>query len=165
MVPSTGAEPWKPGRLKRVTRRRSAKRGTTASKAARSVSSEWRMTRSGPCPVRTAVSFPPAATRCSMDSLRGSSLRCGASAGEIDLADARIGHHLGPGAFAQDPALVHDRDGLGERERDVHVVLDEHDGDVARDRADERLNVPALLARQPGERLVEEPQPRRLGER
>src|SRR5262245_48352917 len=54
------AEPWKPGRLTRVTRKRAASEGSTGSKAVRSASSEWITSRSRPAPHWTAVNRPSA---------------------------------------------------------------------------------------------------------
>ena len=56
-------------------------------------------------------------------------------------------------------------DALGERQRRVHVVLDHHDGDVARNAFEQRADRLALRLRQPGKRLVEQQDLRLLRER
>jgi len=63
-------------------------------------------------------------------------------------------------AFHDELAVMQHRDPLGERERHVHVVLDHHDGGVARDRGDQVANDAAFVVRQPGQRLVQQQQPR-----
>jgi hypothetical protein len=51
-----------------------------------------------------------------------------------------------------------DRDPLCKFEGEIHVVLDHHDGDVARNRAQQLVNLVSLLDRQPGKRFVQEEQ-------
>ena len=74
-------------------------------------------------------------------------------------------HHLGAAALDHHLAEVHHGDALGELQRHVHVVLDHHDGDVARDRGEQALHVTPLVDRQAGERLVEQQHLRVLRQR
>ena len=57
------------------------------------------------------------------------------------------------------------RDALCELQSDVHVVFDHHDGDVARDAAQQRLHVAPLGDRSSGKRLVEQQHLRVLRQR
>ena len=76
-----------------------------------------------------------------------------------------IGDHLGARALDDDLAVVQHGDALGKAERGVHVVLDHHDGDVARDGVEQRAHGLALGLGEPGERLVEQQQLRLLRQR
>ena len=59
-------------------------------------------------------------------------------------------------ALDQDAARHHDDDAAGEPEHDVHVVLDEQHGDVARQAGDGGEQLGALVARHAGGRLVQQ---------
>ena len=63
---------------------------------------------------------------------------------------------FGAGAFDDDLAEMQERDAVGEFQRDVHVVLDHDDGDVARNGRQELAHIAPLVDRQAGERLVEQ---------
>ena len=56
-------------------------------------------------------------------------------------------------------------DALRERERHVHIVLDEQDGDSRIERFEERSHRDALGRREPGHGLIEQEQPRPSGKR
>src|SRR4051794_18919565 len=66
--------------------------------------------------------------------------------GRADLVGRALDHH---------GAVVHHRDPVGDPERDVHVVLDEHHGDVAVEREQQLREELALARREAGGRLVE----------
>src|SRR5574341_1801335 len=91
-------------------------------------------------------------------------MRASASLTEVDLRDARADDDLAPCALDDDLAVVEHGDALGEGERHVHVVLDHQHGDLPWDGGEHRLQVAALLPREPGERFVQEEQARRLGQ-
>ena len=59
-------------------------------------------------------------------------------------------------ALHQHPAADHHDDARGEAEHQLHVVLDEQHGDVAREAGDGGEQFRALLARHAGRRLVEQ---------
>src|SRR3954462_776111 len=85
--------------------------------------------------------------------------RHGAGA-DIDLLDARVRPGVLDGAVDEHTAFVHDRDGIGDLEHPVYVVLDEEHGHVRRYALDDVADALALRGGEPGERLVEEQQPR-----
>src|SRR5579859_1895908 len=65
--------------------------------------------------------------------------RCRASAmrlAQIDIAHAAIGRDLVGPAFDQHLPLHEHRDAIREAEYEIHVVLDDEDGDIARQRAE-----------------------------
>ena len=62
-------------------------------------------------------------------------------------------------------AVVQHGDALGKAQRRVHIVLDHHDGHVARDRGEQRADGLALGLGQSGERLVEQQHFRLLRQR
>ncbi len=70
--------------------------------------------------------------------------------------DELVRADLGRRAFDDHPAVVHHRHVLGDRQRDVHVVLDQDQRD-RRGRAQRasRVRLDPLRAREPGRRLVE----------
>src|SRR5262245_41749557 len=88
-----------------------------------------------------------------------------ASGAKVDLPGTGMGHDVGPRALNDDLTEMEDRDSLGEVEGHVHVVLDHDDRDVARDARHEAQDVAALGDGQAGEGLVEQQEPRSLGER
>src|SRR5665213_3472336 len=55
---------------------------------------------------------------------------------KVDLPGARIGNHLGAGAFDDHLAEMQQRNALGEIQRDVTIVMIEHNMDVALDFAE-----------------------------
>ena len=68
-------------------------------------------------------------------------------------------------AGLQHAAVVHHGDRLDHAQRDVEVVLDQHEAHVRRQRAQQRHQLAPLGRRQAGGRLVEQDQPRRAGQR
>ena len=80
---------------------------------------------------------------------------------EVDLLHARIARDLGRRAFGEELAPDHDGDALGEAKYQIHVVLDEKHGDIARQRnqnataaayydqilKQDRNHVPTLMSR------------------
>src|SRR5579884_1805006 len=88
-----------------------------------------------------------------------------ASFAKVDLLGARVGDDLGARALDLDLAEMQYRDALGEIERDIHVVLDHDDRDLARDLPEQVLDIAPLLDRQAGERLVEQQYLRALRQR
>src|SRR6266403_2062654 len=88
-----------------------------------------------------------------------------ASVAKINLPGARIGDHLGARTLDDDFAVVQYRDALGKCQRRVHIVLDHHDGHIARDGVEQRAYPLSLGLRKAGERLVEQQDSRLLGER
>src|SRR5262245_40118173 len=78
---------------------------------------------------------------------------------EIYVTDLRVGLDLGRRALGHDAAAVHDGDKVGEAERHVHVMLDHHHGDLARQRADQPEDALAFAWREPGAGLVEKEHP------
>src|SRR5215475_5749334 len=83
-------------------------------------------------------------------------LRVRALVAKIDLPRSRIGDHFSPVALDDDLAEMQKRDALGKLQCDVHVVLDHHNGDVARDRQKKILHVASLIDRQTGKWLIEQ---------
>ena len=79
---------------------------------------------------------------------------------QVDLVDARIGLHLGEGALGEHLAVVEHGDPVGERAHHVHVVLDDQQRHVARQRLQHAGHALGLLGRHAGGRLVEEQEPR-----
>src|SRR5450756_821264 len=75
---------------------------------------------------------------------------------KIDLPRARIVHHFGAIALDDHFAEMQQRDVLGELQCHVHVVLDHHDGDVARYCQQTLLYIAPLIDGQAGERLIEQ---------
>ena len=67
-------------------------------------------------------------------------------------------------AVLQHAAVVHHRDALGHAERDVEIVLDQHEAQMARQRAQQCDEFAPLGGRQSGRRLVEQDQSRRAGQ-
>src|SRR5260221_9747916 len=84
---------------------------------------------------------------------------------KVNLTGFGIGHHFGARPFDDDPPVVQHGDAIGHVERGVHVVLDHHHCGLARHAVDQALHLRALLARQAGERLVEQQHARLLRER
>src|SRR5258708_39147724 len=80
-----------------------------------------------------------------------------ASVAKINLPGARIGDHLGARTLDDDFAVVQYRDALGKCQRRVHIVLDHHDGHIARDGVEQRAYPLSLGLRKAGERLAEPP--------
>src|SRR5262249_21918261 len=98
-------------------------------------------------------------TRCSTwlsPYIASMSASSSASFAKVNLLGARMRHHLGAGPLDLDPTEMQDRDALGEIERHIHVVLDHDDGHLARDRRQQLLHFPPLVAREAGEGLVEQ---------
>ena len=60
---------------------------------------------------------------------------------------------------------MHDGDALDHAQRDVEVVLDQHEAHVRRQRGQQRHQLAAFGGREAGCRLVEQDQPRRAGQR
>src|SRR4249919_3248465 len=60
---------------------------------------------------------------------------------QVDLGDARVRLDRIAGALGEHAAFVHDRHAIGERERHVHVVLDEEHGHLFRKALDHRDDV------------------------
>src|SRR5215470_814492 len=87
---------------------------------------------------------------------------------EVDAPDARIVGDLRGRALAQHLALNEDGDALGEAEDEVHVVLDDQDGDARGQLLETLEDAMGLERRHPGRRLVEEqhggPEPERDGD-
>src|SRR5215204_1424672 len=75
---------------------------------------------------------------------------------EIDVAHLRIGLHLGGRPFRHHPPTIHYRDAVGQAERHVHIVLDQHHGDLARQRTDHFEDALPFAGRETRARLVEE---------
>src|SRR5258708_4096183 len=92
-------------------------------------------------------------------------LRARASVAKVDLAGFGIGHHFGARPLDDHAPVVQHRDAIGHVERGIHVVLDHHHRGLARHAVDQALHLRALLARQAGERLVEQQHARLLRER
>ena len=84
---------------------------------------------------------------------------------EIDRLDARIAGHGRDVALGEDGAVDQHGDGLREVEDQVHVVLDEQDRDVGRQRADGLEDLLALAFGHARDRLVEQQHARLAGER
>ncbi len=83
---------------------------------------------------------------------------------EVDLAHALVARDLVGRALHQDAPAHHHDDAAGEAEHHVHVVLDEKDGQLARqvrDRVEQRR---ALVLRHAGGGLVEQQHARARGE-
>src|SRR5262245_37434938 len=74
---------------------------------------------------------------------------------EVDLAHALIGGDLLWRTLDQDAPAHHDDDAAGEAEDEVHVVLDEEDGDLLRQAGNGREQLGTLVARHAGCGLVE----------
>src|SRR3989442_13307829 len=83
---------------------------------------------------------------------------------KIDLAHARIAADFVGRAFDQDPPADHHDDAAGEAEHDVHVVLDEEHGELAREIRDHGEQLGALALRHACGRLVEQQRARARGE-
>src|SRR5262245_42379379 len=79
-----------------------------------------------------------------------------ASVAKIHVTPLGIRDPFHPRAFEDDFSVVQDRDALRQVERGVHIVLDHDDGNLARYAGDQVLHRRALLARESGERLVEQ---------
>ena len=75
---------------------------------------------------------------------------------KIDLPRAGICNHLGTVALDDHFAEVQQRDALHEFQRYIHVVLDHHNGDAARDCQQQLMHVVAFVDREAGEGLVEQ---------
>src|ERR1035437_6409198 len=130
----------------------------------------WPKTRTSPVrgASRPMVTFMqvdlPAPLRPSRPSMRASpssnetscSSRLRALVAKIDLPRARIVHHFGAIALDDHFAEMQQRDVLGELQCHVHVVLDHHDGDVARYCQQTLLYIAPLIDGQAGERLIEQ---------
>src|SRR5258708_16023894 len=91
--------------------------------------------------------------------------RARASVAKVDLAGFGIGHHFGARPLDDHAPVVQHRDAIGHVERGIHVVLDHHHCGLAWHAVDQALHLRALLARQAGERLVEQQHARLLRER
>src|SRR3954468_23145622 len=91
-------------------------------------------------PSSTTASPYPARTS------RSSSMRLS----QVDLAHARIAADLFGRALDEDAAADHHDDAAGEAEHHVHVVLDEEDGELARQRLDGAEEGRAFVLRHPG---------------
>ncbi len=89
-------------------------------------------------------------------------LRCFA---HVDRLHLGIGLDLGRRAVLQQTAVVHHGHALDDAQRDVQIVLDQHEADMRRQRFEELHQVGPLGGRQAGGRLVEQDQPRRAGQR
>src|SRR5947199_8256298 len=88
-----------------------------------------------------------------------------ASVAKINLPGARIGDHLGTRTLDDDFAVVQYRDALGKGQRSIHVVLDHHDGHIARDGVEQRANPLPLSLGKTGERPVPHENLRAIGYR
>src|SRR6266446_6047849 len=84
---------------------------------------------------------------------------------QVDLGHAGVLADLRLCALSEHTALVEDDDALGQRQRDVHVVLDEQERHVAREAVDHGGHRGGLGRRQAGRRLVEQQDARPRGER
>src|SRR3569832_2112562 len=84
---------------------------------------------------------------------------------KIDLPRARIVDDVAARALDDHFAEVQERDALGEFEGNVHVVLDHHHRDVARDAHETLVHVAALVDRETGEGLVQQQDLRLLRKR
>ncbi len=94
-------------------------------------------------------------------------LRLGA---ESVLAEIALAHDLrvadvGRRALLEHAAIVEHDDAVGEIEHDVHVVLDDDDGERARQLLDQRVHARGFLRAHAGGRLVEQQHARLAGER
>ena len=76
-------------------------------------------------------------------------LRLSALVAKVDLPRAGIGNHFGTVALDDHLAEMQERDAFGEFQRHIHVMLDHHDGDIARDSQQQLFYVPALVDRKP----------------
>src|SRR5579884_2285036 len=93
------------------------------------------------------------------------SSRTRASGAKVDLVSTWIGDDFAARPFGDDPTEMEECDPLGQIESRIHVVLDHDERDFTGYAAQEVKDVAALLRRQPGERLVQEQDPRMLRER
>src|SRR3712207_5388573 len=129
-----------------------------------------------PMPLRpiTATGSSPTAkdAPCTMCALPYQASRFSTARSGSDMLRPQVQrlHELGGadlvrGALHHDGAVVHHRHEVGHAQRDVHVVLDQHDGDVALQPEEELRQQLALARRQPGGRLVEHDEPRVARER
>src|SRR5271156_6862581 len=75
---------------------------------------------------------------------------------EIDRFDPRIARDLLWCAVEQQPAIDKNRDAIGEREHEVHVMLDQENGDLRRQFGDGGKKLLTLRVRYAGRRLVEQ---------
>src|SRR3954452_11535426 len=75
---------------------------------------------------------------------------------EIDRLDLGIARHFFRRAFDQHGAIDQDRNPVGEREYQVHVVLNQQHRDIPRQGADRRQDIVALALGHAGGRLVEQ---------
>src|SRR5215470_11939569 len=83
---------------------------------------------------------------------------------EIDRLDARIARDLLGRAVDEQGTVDQHRDAVGEREYDVHVVLDQEHRHVGRQRRDRRQDLVALVLGHAGGRLVEQQHARAAGD-
>src|SRR3954453_2066058 len=119
-----------------------------------------------PMPLRpmTATGSPPTAndapwTMCALpyQALRSSTASSGSDmlAPEVERLDELGGLDLLGRPLDHDGAVVHHRHGVRDPQRDVHVVLDQHDRDVALQAEQQLGQELALARREPGCGLVE----------
>src|SRR5262245_44055209 len=91
--------------------------------------------------------------------------RASVSPAKVDLPRLGVRHDFGARALDDHAAVMEHGDALGEIEGGIHVMLDQHDRDLTRDAGHELPDRDALLAREAGERLVQQQQARPLCER
>ena len=82
----------------------------------------------------------------------------------VDRLHLDVALDLRRAAVLEHPRVVHDGHVVHHAQRDVEVVLDEHEAHVRRQAAEQRHQLRALGGREPGGRLVEQDQARRAGE-
>src|SRR5689334_4988459 len=78
---------------------------------------------------------------------------------QIGLAHALARAHFLRAAFEQLMALVHYDDVVGQAHHQIDVVLDQQDGDAARERLDQRVEFGGLCGRHALRRLIEHQKP------
>src|SRR3989442_1231652 len=78
---------------------------------------------------------------------------------EIDLLHKRVGLDLVCEAVGDDLPVVQDRDPIGQLEGDVHVVLDDQQGDLRVELLEQRGHQLRLGGREPGRWVVQQSEP------
>src|SRR5438874_8251285 len=96
-------------------------------------------------PSRGSVSETPSSTMASPYPARTS--RSSSMFSQVYLAHARIAADLVGRPLDEYPSTDHDDDAAGETKHDIHVVLDEQHGQLAREIGDDREELGALVLR------------------
>src|SRR5438445_12918656 len=123
-----------------------------------STASEPRSGTSSATSSRITVSPYPARSPCRRSA-------SGMRLAQVDVAHAPVGGDLVGPAFDQHLPLHEHRDASREAEHEIHVVLDDQDGDVARQRAEDLEDAAGVVRRHAGGRLVEQEHARLEAER